>query len=77
MTNERQLAPADADTSDPLAASIANARDYDRFSGGLISSPPAILATVTRDVAAIGAAHMHRIRGERRTGAALRRLVGA
>lgn len=75
MTNEPKL--AEADLPDPLAASIAAARDYDRFSGGLISSPPAILATVQRDVAAIGAAHMHRIRGERRDDMALRRMVGA
>lgn len=77
MTSTRQLAQADADMPELLAASIAAARDYDRFSGGLIGSPPAILATVQRDVAAIGAAHLHRIRGEWRADTALRRLVGA
>lgn len=74
MTDTRQLAQPDADTPDALAASIAAARDYDRFSGGLISSPPAILATVQRDVAAIGAAHARRIHGERRNDLALRRM---
>lgn len=77
MPNERHLIPANADTPDPLAAAIATAEDYDRFSAGLISPPPAILATVQRDMAALAAAHMERIRGEWQAELALRRLVGA
>lgn len=63
-TGKRHLIPANADTPDPLAAAIATAEDYDRFSAGLIGSPPAILATVQRDMAALAAAHMERIRDE-------------
>lgn len=63
-TGKRHLIPTNADTLDPLAAAIATAEDYDRFSAGLISSPPAILATVQRDMAALAAAHMERIRDE-------------
>ncbi len=77
MTNEAQLAPADADTPNRLAAAIATAEDYDRFSAGLIGSPPAILATVQRDMAALAAAHMERIRGQWQAELALRRRVGA
>lgn len=77
MTSERQLAPTDADTPNRLAAAIATAEDYDRFSAGLISSPPAILATVQREMAALAAAHTLRIRNEWQAELALRRRVGA